>query len=292
SNIHCMTGAVLTDPNEIEATENPFVKLFRKTEFFEYCQAFLAGRNFESELDSIYTLSGAFSGFRKSTILKTQLYNTGTVCEDTHVTFQIRRILDKKVNICENSLYFVNPIENFDKLYTQRQRWQRGEIEVSHMFVEKKRKDSRGIFPNLLTKILMLDHTFAFPRMIWYFALICLAFMNYPIKLIVGSVVIIYLLYVISSFLYYVNICMYLKDFPKFRRYYARKWYLSFLLPLFNFVIFWIRFAGIINCIKSEGTWKTRTFSDEFSDFLKIIKSDFSFITKLIRKIRKAVNNG
>ena len=41
-------------------------------------------------------MSGAFSAFRKSTILKTQLYNTETVCEDTQVTFQIRYLLKKR----------------------------------------------------------------------------------------------------------------------------------------------------------------------------------------------------
>ena len=34
-------------------------------EFMEYAQAFLAGRNYASELNAIYTLSGAFSAFRK-----------------------------------------------------------------------------------------------------------------------------------------------------------------------------------------------------------------------------------
>ena len=36
----------------------------------EYAQAFLAGRNYASETNSIYTLSGAFSGFRKNGKIK------------------------------------------------------------------------------------------------------------------------------------------------------------------------------------------------------------------------------
>lgn len=137
-NIHCLTGVVLTDPQQIEQTESFPMRLFRRCEFLEYCQAFLAGRNFESELDSIYTLSGAFSAFRKSVILKTRLYNTDTVCEDTHVTFQVRKLLKKSVHLCEDALFFVDPIENTGKLYTQRQRWQVGELEVSHMFLKRR----------------------------------------------------------------------------------------------------------------------------------------------------------
>ena len=114
----------------IDETENFWLRLLRKTEYFEYCQAFLAGRNYQSESDSVFTMSGAFSAFRKSAILRTQLYNTDTVGEDTHVTFQVRDKLKLKVKLCENAFYYVDPIESFDKLYTQRQRWQRGENEV------------------------------------------------------------------------------------------------------------------------------------------------------------------
>lgn len=289
--IDCLTGSVVTDYHAIEKTENSFFRLFRKIEFFEYCQAFLAGRNFESELDSIYTLSGAFSAFRKSTILKTQLYNPDTVCEDTHVTFQVRRMLNKSVHLCEDAIFFVDPIEDFNKLYTQRQRWQRGEIEVNNLFYRRSKGQKRNKTKSILAKVLLYDHTFAFPRMIWYFALICLATLNYPMKLIVGSVVVIYALYVLSTFLYYLNIAMFLGEFKELKSYYLKKWYLVFILPIYNFVIFWIRFAGIINSINTDSAWKTKTLTEEKEAFQKTIASDFSFFTRLIVKLRKSVNN-
>ena len=62
--VDCLTGVVLTNPQMIDETKGFFLRLLRKIEFFEYCQAFLAGRNFEAEFNSIYTLSGAFSAFR------------------------------------------------------------------------------------------------------------------------------------------------------------------------------------------------------------------------------------
>lgn len=291
SDIHCMTGAVLTDKDYIESTKGRFLKLVCKCEFFEYAQAFLAGRNFESELDSIYTLSGAFSAFRKSTILKTQLYNSETVCEDTQITFQIRHLLNKKVYLCENSLFFVDPIDNLSKLYTQRQRWQRGEIEVSHMFLKDKMSITKGFFSNFMIRMLMYDHTFAFPRMIWYFALIFLLFMNYPFYLIAGSVIAIYLLYVLSAILFYFNILSYLKEYKEIRKYYSKKFYLALLMPMYNLVIFWIRFAGIINSIKDEGTWKTLNFSEEYKAFCDVIKADCKSVVKIIKTVRKIVNN-
>jgi len=291
-NIHCVTGSVLTDPILIENTKGFIKRLFCRLEFCEYCQAFLAGRNFQSELDSIYTLSGAFSAFRKSTILKTYLYNTDTVCEDTHVTFQVRNLLKQKVNICENALFFVDPIENFNKLYTQRQRWQRGEIEVAHMFMNKKLSAAKGFVSDFTIRLLMYDHTFAFPRMIWYFALICLVFMNYSMKLIVVSLSLIFFLYILSAFMFYFNILLYLTQFKDLKQYYRKKWYVVALLPFFNFIVFWIRFAGIINSIKGESSWKTKNLSEEWELFKKVISSDFFYISKTINYMKSRVNNG
>ncbi|MCR3760336.1 putative glycosyltransferase, exosortase G system-associated [Clostridium felsineum] len=291
SNIHCMTGVVLSNIRAIENTKEVFLKHIRRCEFFEYAQAFLAGRNFQSELDSIYTLSGAFSAFRKSTILKTQLYNSKTVCEDTHITFQIRKLLKQKVYLSYNSIFFVDPIDNLNKLYTQRQRWQRGEIEVSHMFFKDKMKSSLGFFGNFMVRVLMYDHTFAFPRMIWYFAIIFLFFMNYPIYLVGGSMVIIYALYVMSAFLFYLNVKCYLKQYKNIRKYYKSKKIYIFLMPIYNFCIFWIRFAGMINSIKIKSRWRTLNLSEELDAFLKVVNSDFRLVCKKIEKIRHLVND-
>lgn len=285
--VDCLTGVVLTNPKMIDETSGFFLRLLRKTEFFEYCQAFLAGRNFEAEFNSIYTLSGAFSAFRKSTILKTKLYNTDTVCEDTHVTFQVRSNLKKKVSICTNAFFFVDPIEDLNQLYTQRQRWQRGELEVSHMFSDRGLGRASGFINNFVVRLLMYDHTFAFPRMIWYFALICLTFMNYPMNLIIVSLVLIFGFYTLSAFIYYLNICSFLKDYHDLKKYYQRKWYLIFFLPLFNFLVFWFRFAGIINSINSSLVWKTKNLTEEKQIFVNIVKGDIAFFEKILGKKQK-----
>ena len=47
SDIDAITGVVLINPDQVEETRRPFLKLLRRTEFFEYCQAFLAGRNLQ-----------------------------------------------------------------------------------------------------------------------------------------------------------------------------------------------------------------------------------------------------
>lgn len=288
--VHCITGTILTNPSLIDETKNPFMRLFQKLEFGEYCQAFLAGRNFQSESNSIFTLSGAFSAFRKSAILKSQLYNTDTVCEDTHVTFQIRDVMGKKAALCHDAIFFVNPIESVNQLYVQRQRWQSGELEVMHMFMKNRLKAAKGFVTDFVVRVLMYDHTFAFPRMIWYFAIICLAFINYPFKLIVQSVLFMYLLYSIANALLYFCIILFLKDFKELKRYFAVKWYIIFLLPFFNFITFWFRFAGIINSIRGVQTWKVRNVKEEWRDLVRVVRKDFAGVNRIRVKIANEVN--
>ena len=176
--IECMTGVILTDPKQVQQYPLLMPRILRKIEFMEYAQAFLAGRNYAAEVNAVYTLSGAFSAFRKSAVLKSQLYNTDTICEDTQITFQMKYLQNTKVGICEDAIFFVDPIEDMNRLYTQRQRWQRGSLEVSHLFLKDKLK-AGNMFTNVGVRTLLYDHTFAFPRMIWYLALICLLCMNY-----------------------------------------------------------------------------------------------------------------
>lgn len=287
--IDCMTGAILTMPDQIEEYKGFFAKLLRKMEFMEYAQAFLAGRNYVSELNAIYTLSGAFSAFRKSTVLKSQLYNTDTICEDTQITFQMKYLQKKRVYMCENAIFYVDPIEDMNKLYTQRQRWQRGSLEVSHLFM-KKRMNPLKIFTDVNIRTLMYDHTFAFPRVIWYLALICLVLMKYSFESIVYSTLFIFLLYILIGYCYYFTTIGFLSDFKEIRRYYARQWYVIPMLPLFNFMVFFIRLAGVVNSINTDSAWKTKTFTEEKREFWSVIREEFIVPVRIVEKIKKAVN--
>lgn len=287
--IDCMTGAILTMPDQIEEYKGFFAKLLRKMEFMEYAQAFLAGRNYASELNAIYTLSGAFSAFRKSTVLKSQLYNTDAICEDTQITFQMKYLQKKRVYMCENAIFYVDPIEDMNKLYTQRQRWQRGSLEVSHLFM-KKRMNPLKIFTDVNIRTLMYDHTFAFPRVIWYLALICLVLMKYSFESIVYSTLFIFLLYILIGYCYYFTTIGFLSDFKEIRRYYARQWYVIPMLPLFNFMVFFIRLAGVVNSINTDSAWKTKTFTEEKREFWSVIREEFIVPVRIVEKIKKAVN--
>ncbi len=287
--LNCMTGAILTVPEQIEAYKRFFPRLLRKLEFMEYAQAFLAGRSYASEINGVYTLSGAFSAFRKSAVLKSQLYNTDTICEDTQITFQMKYFYKERVEVCENAIYFVDPIEGVNKLYTQRQRWQRGSLEVAKMFSSEKFKISR-VFKDINIKTLMYDHTFAFPRMIWYLALICLLCMNYSGRAIIFATIMIFIMYIIIGYFYFFSTQNFLKGTPEIRKYYCRQWWVVLLLPAFNLMVFFIRFAGIINSINTDSAWKTRDLNDERKALSQVVRDDFEKVRAWIRKAQAFVN--
>ena len=287
--INCMTGAVLTTPSMIEDYPAGPQRLLRKLEFMEYGQAFLAGRSFASETNSLYTLSGAFSAFRKSVILKSRMYNTNTICEDTHITFQMRYIQKEKVEICENAIFFVDPIEGFNKLYTQRQRWQRGSLEVAKQFLNEKGNFGKN-FLDVSVNTLLYDHTFAFPRLIWYLAMFCLLLLNYSAKMILLSTGFIFAVYMLVGLLYFLTVSVFLKDFDELGRYYRKNWWVVLLLPFFNFMVFFIRMAGIVNSIGTDSAWKTNNLSDEGKAFWAVIKEEMRMPAKWIGRLRKLVN--
>ncbi|MCR5626679.1 MAG: putative glycosyltransferase, exosortase G system-associated [Lachnospiraceae bacterium] len=287
--IGCMTGAILTIPEQIEEYKNFFSKLLRRVEFVEYAQAFLAGRSYASEKGEVYTLSGAFSAFKKSAVLKSRMYDTFTIAEDTQITFQMKYLQHQKVKMCDAALYLVGPIEGVNKLYTQRQRWQRGSLEVAKLFDSKDFRPGR-ILKDVNVRTLMYDHTFAFPRMIWYLALICLAVMGYAVKMIAFSTIFMMVSYVIISYLYYISIYIFMNKFPSLQRYYKKQWWVVSLLPLFNAVLFFVRMAGILNSINTTSAWKTLTLTDEWSSFIKSLKEELKRSTAWVGKLRKAVN--
>ncbi len=291
SSVDCVTGAVLTDPEKVEQTPPGGKKLLRQLEFMEYAQAFLVGRNYSSELNAIYTLSGAFSAFRKSAILKSWMYNTETICEDTQMTFQMKYIQKERVYISVDSIFLTDPIENMDKLYTQRQRWQRGSLEVSKLFMKTSELKPHRMLRDVNVRTLMYDHTFAFPRMIWYLALVCLLFVGYSGKTILMATGLLFALYIICGYFYYASAKFFLSKFPTLKSYYRSKWYLVPLLPFFTLMVFFIRLAGIVNSIGTDSKWKTRTLSAEWDGFCAVVKHDISKVVAKWKRMRNAVND-
>lgn len=289
--ISCMTGVILTDPELIKNTDNSVLKLIRICELFEYNESFLIGRHFESIFNNLYTLAGAFSCFRREVLLKTQLYNCETIGEDAHMTFQVRNFVGGRVEMCENAFFYVDPIENINKLYTQRQRWQRAQLEVASLFSRNHLGNLIDFFLRSASRKILSDHTLAFPRLIWIFAIIYLYFINYPLKLIIGSNLLIYLLYVVNSFFYMLVSFLYLRKKNNIKSYLYNHWYICFLLPVYRFLVYWMRMAGIINSMTTESKWRTQSFSEEIQFIRQYFKQNILSKFIIFNKLNKFIND-
>ncbi|SHJ43872.1 putative glycosyltransferase, exosortase G-associated [Clostridium cavendishii DSM 21758] len=287
TNIHAMTGVVLTDCSLINTNSNLLLRLFRRCELFEYSEAFLVGRGFQSYTDSLFTLAGAFSCFRKDVIQKTQLYNSETLGEDTHITSQIREFQNGKIALCEKAFFYVDPIDSMDKLYIQRQRWQRGEIEVASLFrkfIGGRNRNTRKVLKRTVIK----DHTLVFPRLIWMFAMVYLVFIDYPLELVIMANILLYLAYVFNSALSFFVSKLYLKDQKEVKKYMNKHAYSILLLPFYRLVIFFMRVAGIINSIEKYSKWNTKTLTEE----KEILSNGFKRKFSIFYRVKGWINNG
>jgi poly-beta-1,6-N-acetyl-D-glucosamine synthase len=289
-NISCMTGVVLIDPSLVEKTENRLLKQLRLCESFEYMESFLVGRKYQSIFNSMYTLAGAFSAFRREVLNKTQLYNSETLGEDTHMTFQIRNYIGGDIVICDDAFFYVDPIEGLDKLYTQRQRWQRGGIEVANLFSEMHVGGLCQYINKFAMRILVFDHTLVFPRLIWFFALVYLYFINYPLKLLIGANLLLYAAYVINSFIYWIASLLFLREQKITYKYAQRNWYICFVMPMYRFIVYWIRLAGIINSITTDSKWRAATLSEEMNTLGEGISNTAKKRLSFFDKLRRIIN--
>ncbi|MBU9695796.1 TIGR03111 family XrtG-associated glycosyltransferase [Limosilactobacillus portuensis] len=279
--LDAQTGTILTQKDSIKKTRSPLLKFLRENEYFEYAQSFLAGRAIESQENHLFTMSGAFSAFRREKLLQTKLYNIQTVGEDIDMTFQIRYQLKGKVALCPEAIFYVEPLDNLGKLYTQRQRWQRGELEAIHYYMNKKQLSLKNIFKNFIVRRLIMDHTILFLRIIWMAAFLVLIPFGYSLKLILISFVILYLLYVFICLLNFIDIQYYLRFFPEERHYYVSKFYILVTLPLYYMLCSTIQFIGIINSMTEPAAWKVESFSAEMKEIKKMFRKDLRRIFRI-----------
>lgn len=284
--IAAMTGAILPQQELVDGVKGFWHRVLAKNEYYEYAQAFLSGRTIESSRDQLFTMSGAFSAFRREVLMDTFLYNTDTIGEDTDMTFQIRTRLGKKVVICADAIFYIQPIAGLNELYTQRQRWQRGEMEVTEKYMAHT-ASLRQFFDNFLIRRMMIDHTFSFPRMIWTFASVVLVAFGYSVWILGLSYLLIYSLYVFVSMINYASVLLILRKHPAEQQYYKRQWWVAFTLPIYNLICFWIRLIGIINAMTTKASWQTKSLSAEVKRLNAVFQEDVTAVRERQQADRK-----
>jgi len=246
------TGAVEILP---EATDSGFMRLVHECEFQEYYFGFNVGRRFESQAKSLFTLAGAFSGFRREVLLNTHMYDTSTVGEDTFMTFQLQEMFpNKRVSVVTSSVCYTEPIPSLRALYAQRVRWQRGEIEViaAHPKLAKRGLFYRGFAP---VRTLVVDHTLAFPRVTWTFLMPALVLFGYHYSTVLLATAALYLAYMVIELATWTTSALLVVP-PSSRRLWWGWWVIPFM-PAYRYFLFWMRFAGTLTVLTEGHQWRT-----------------------------------
>ena len=251
------TGAIEVLPMPVADRQNRTAYLISECEFLEYLAAFWLGRQGQTENQSLYTLAGAFSFFRREIVLHTMLYDNQTVSEDTKVTFDVRQQEGGKRLACiPGAIVYVTPTPSLSALYAQRVRWQRGELEVAALHQEILDLNMLRLRGLALGRTLLIDHTFLFPRLVWTFLFPALVLFGYPSSLIVSAAIAIYIFYVALDIIS--MLAVYLVATPSIRARLRRTWSIVALIPLYRYLIFGFRLAGSLIALTEPAEWRVR----------------------------------
>jgi putative glycosyltransferase (exosortase G-associated) len=276
------TGAVRVD--KVLGENSNFIDMINYCEVIEYLVAFDVGRRYQNLKNSLFTLSGAFSIFRRDVLLQSFLYQERTVSEDTDLTFNIRKALGSsqgRIGFVSKSIAYVEPIESIARLYSQRVRWQRGEIEVVSSYYEK----APGIIEALRDftgRILISDHSIAFLRLSWTFLLPFMYFLGYALPLIVVAMFGLFVCYLI------LEICTfwvaYRSSSPEYREELRRILWVIIFMPLYRYLTYWFRLAGIIMALTESRSWKV---SNPVEQVVSAFKDEYNTARERIDRMRR-----
>ena len=241
-----------------------FERFLAKAQFLEYLSSFRLGRAAQGETNSMFTLAGACSAFRRADFEKAAFYSNRTVSEDTDMTWALHRA-GVKIGFIPRARVFLEPVTNFDELYGQRVRWARGQIEVASMNQDLVGGKTFGqLSRRELPKMLLLDHTLAFPRLVWTPLVLFFPLLGYSPTLIAIALAAMYVFYVGIEVVSMLAVFSIAEEDSRHR---IERCAWSVLgLPVFRFVVFHFRFSGFLVALTEEQQWTVTGGVSEFAE--------------------------
>jgi cellulose synthase/poly-beta-1,6-N-acetylglucosamine synthase-like glycosyltransferase len=243
-------------PRRLSAGE----RFLARSQFLEYVSSFRLGRHAQSITDSMYTLAGACSAFRRSSLEAARGYSNRTVSEDTDITWMLHRA-GVRIGFVPKARVLLEPVTTWDALYAQRVRWARGQLEVTALNMESRdaHMDERGRMRRdfarrrTLAKMLLFDHTLAFPRLVWAPLILFFPLLGYSPRLIAVALLAMYALYLAIEVVDALA-CFSVAEEDTRERIEHCGWTLLGL-PAYRFVVFHFRFSGFLVTLTEEQQW-------------------------------------
>lgn len=236
-----------------ERTLSLFERLLSRSQFLEYLSSFRLGRHAQATTGTIYTLAGAYSAMRRTTLEECQAYSNRTVSEDTDLTWELHRC-GARVGFVPGARVFIEPCIRFDELYAQRVRWARGQLEVSALNRDLMDERSTSFAGRTsFVKMLLLDHTLAFPRLLWAPLLLLFPLLGYPVLLVCLALLGMYVLYLLIETVNTFAVFSIAEEDTRHRI--ERAGWVLFALPLYRFLVYYFRFSGFLIALTEDQQW-------------------------------------
>jgi cellulose synthase/poly-beta-1,6-N-acetylglucosamine synthase-like glycosyltransferase len=230
-------------------------RILAASQFLEYLQAFRVGRHAEAIRDELFTLSGACAIFRREALHELKGYSSRTVSEDTDATLSLRRG-PGRVGYLPQVHVHLAPSVSWSELFSQRVRWQRGELEVLAVHGDRFGQGDR-FWKRCLPARLRRDHTLALLRLVWALLLPLFPSFGYEPSQIAQAVVLLYALYLVSDYVLLITawpVCS--RSEQALFRIAAP---FSPFLPIYRTIVYLYRLSGILRTISVRAEWTTTT---------------------------------
>jgi cellulose synthase/poly-beta-1,6-N-acetylglucosamine synthase-like glycosyltransferase len=240
-----------------------------KCQFLEYLTSFRIGREFLEITHSMYTLSGAFSAFRRSLVQGSVFYQKDnqdyikkknkawysdrTVTEDTDLTLSLQN-RHIRIGYAPYAKAYLKPVTGWQRLYAQRVRWHRGEIEVYGYHQKMMGNQRYGLFGFVIFPFtILIDHTLGFPRLIWTALLPLLILFGYSLKVVVNALILMVIFYMLIDF-FNILICYPIVD-RETKNKIKQVLPFALIISFFRFSVFYFRMSGFLIALKEEPKW-------------------------------------
>ncbi len=228
-------------------------RFLAKSQFLEYLSSFRLGRAAQAEANTMYTLAGACSAFRREEFQKAQFYSNRTVSEDTDMTWALHRA-GVKIGFVPKARVFIEPVTDWDTLYGQRVRWSRGQLEVASVNGDLIGEKTCGALSRReMPKMLLMDHTLAFPRLVWTPLVLFFPLLGYSPTLIAIALLAMFVFYVGIEVISMLAVFAIAEEDTRHRI--ERAAWTVLGLPVFRFAVFHFRFSGFLVAMKEEQAW-------------------------------------
>ncbi|MGH2606583.1 MAG: glycosyltransferase family 2 protein, partial [Anaerolineales bacterium] len=228
-------------------------KFLAACQFFEYLQAFRIGRHAEAVRGELFTLSGACAVFRRKVLLQMKGYRGRTVSEDTDATLALQRQSDK-VGYLPQVRVHLAPTISWHTLFSQRVRWQRGELEVLAVHADMLGRGNR-FWRHSMPRRLQNDHALALLRLVWGFLLPLFPFLGYSAAIVTQAAALMYAIYIAT------DTVLLLVAWPICAPAERRLLRVSALylpgLPLYRMIVYFFRLSGILRTLSERPQWTT-----------------------------------